>query len=79
MKDVGKTATYNLSFSVSINISRQNECKEAAKHYQMKVVEFWRWQGYSQTKFSQRRLTSLGQSMASREKERERDSLKKLF
>lgn len=38
----------------------------------MKVVEFWRWQGYSQTKCSQRRLTSLGQSMTSIEKMTER-------
>lgn len=63
-----KKTTCNRSFSVSINISRQNECKEAVRHYQMKVVEFWRWQGYSETKFSQRTLTSLGQSMASIEK-----------
>lgn len=43
----------------------------------MKVVDFWKWQGYSQTKFSQRRLTTLGQSIASIEGMRDRDSLKK--
>lgn len=44
MKDMSKTATVtntcNHSFSASINISRQNEYKEAVKYYQMKVVEF---------------------------------------
>lgn len=63
---------YNPFFSVSISISRQNECKGVVKHYQMKAVEFWRWQGYSLTKITHRTLTSWGQSMASTEKMKKR-------